>query len=340
MNRNDATPANPPSRPGMRPVRFRAVLHGLLRQAQDARRRTQFLRDACEQILRFTGVDELSVRIDESGKTLRCRAATADRDEVEVTIRGGEGGTSDGSAHELADPIPDEVVESILAGHVRSPTASFTRERSFWTGDATHPIMLGEPGGGQTAIIGGELLSLALIPIPLGSDRRGLLFLGCRRRDAFSRAEIQTFEAVAETLGVALAHQRAQWALGERVKEMTCLYGIGKVAQESGISIDELLGRVASLLPPGWQYPENTCARVSLDGSAHCSEGFEETAACQMAIITVDGMPRGKVEVFYTRQMPELDEGPLLAEERKLIDAVAGQLALIIEHKLAGEERE
>jgi len=56
------------------------------------------------------------------------------------------------------------------------------------------------------------------------------------------------------------------------------------------------------------------------------------------AAVVVGGISRGSVEVVYTQEKPECDQGPFLKEERNLIDGVAGQVALILEHKQAEEE--
>lgn len=50
-------------------------------------------------------------------------------------------------------------------------------------------------------------------------------------------------------------------------------------------------------------------------------------------------MPRGVIELVYVEEKPELDEGTFLKEERNLIDAVAGQIAFIIERKQAEEDK-
>ncbi|MHC4983210.1 MAG: sensor histidine kinase, partial [Planctomycetota bacterium] len=52
------------------------------------------------------------------------------------------------------------------------------------------------------------------------------------------------------------------------------------------------------------------------------------------------GQVRGCVEVVYTQKKPELDEGPFLSEERSLLDAVARQIALIIERRRADEDKQ
>ncbi len=131
----------------------------------------------------------------------------------------------------------------------------------------------------------------------------------------------------------------AKAALRERVKELTCLYGIAQVAAKPGRSLEEMLQEIVELLPPAWQYPEVAFARIVLDNSSYSTPGFRESLQKQSAGIVVGGVPRGVVEVVYVEKRPELDEGSFLKEERSLIDAVARQIALIIEHKQAEEEK-
>ena len=131
----------------------------------------------------------------------------------------------------------------------------------------------------------------------------------------------------------------AKAALTERVKELTCLYGIAQIAGQPGISLEEIIQRVVELLPPAWQYPETACARIILDGISYTTQGFRECCQKQMAEIIVGGVPRGLVELVYAEKKPDLDEGPFLKEERNLIDAVARQVALAIERKQAEEDK-
>jgi two-component system NtrC family sensor kinase len=128
-------------------------------------------------------------------------------------------------------------------------------------------------------------------------------------------------------------------ALAERVKELTCLYGIAQIAGEPDISLEQIIQRIVELLPPAWQYPEIACARIILDGTSYATTGFHECCQKQTAEIIVGGVPRGVVELVYIDEKPDLDEGPFLREERSLIDAVAGQVALVIERRQAEEDK-
>ena len=49
--------------------------------------------------------------------------------------------------------------------------------------------------------------------------------------------------------------------LGERSKELDCLYGITKLLAKPGISLQEIFQGIVELLPPAFQYPEITASR-------------------------------------------------------------------------------
>jgi len=128
-------------------------------------------------------------------------------------------------------------------------------------------------------------------------------------------------------------------ALTERVKELTCLYGIAQIAGRPGLSLEEVLQDIVEHLPAAWQYPNIACARITFDGVSYTTPGFGKGCQQQTADIVVKKVPRGVVEVVYAEQRPELDEGPFLKEERKLIDEVARQVALIVERRQAEEDK-
>ncbi len=133
--------------------------------------------------------------------------------------------------------------------------------------------------------------------------------------------------------------QSAKAALIERVKELTCLYGIAQIAGQPDISLEEIIQGIVELLPPAWQYPEIAFARIILDGISYTTEGFRECRQKQTAEIIVGGVPRGVVELVYAEEKPDLDEGPFLKKERNLINAVAGRVALVVERRQAEEDK-
>jgi PAS domain S-box-containing protein len=133
------------------------------------------------------------------------------------------------------------------------------------------------------------------------------------------------------------ALQQRTYDLGERVKELNCLYGISNLVEKPDISLEEIFQGVVDLIPPSWQYPEITCSRLILEDDKYRSKGFKETVWKQSQEIFVHGNLAGILEVCYLEEKPELDEGPFLKEERHLINAVAERLGSMIERKRAQE---
>ena len=131
--------------------------------------------------------------------------------------------------------------------------------------------------------------------------------------------------------------RKRTYDLRERVKELNCLYGISKLIEEGDISMEEMARRIVNLLPPAWQYPEITCARIILEGQEFRTGNFKETAWKQTCDITIHDELAGAVEVDYLEEKPENDEGPFLKEERDLIEAITQRIGKITEHKRAEE---
>ncbi|PJC76894.1 MAG: helix-turn-helix transcriptional regulator [Syntrophobacterales bacterium CG_4_8_14_3_um_filter_49_14] len=104
------------------------------------------------------------------------------------------------------------------------------------------------------------------------------------------------------------------------------MYGMAILAERYSDSIEDFLRNLINILPPSWQYPEITCARILFDGKTYKSRGFNSSKWRQSSRILMYNEPMGEVEVFYLEEMPPEDEGPFLKEERLLLDAIAEQI--------------
>ncbi len=120
-------------------------------------------------------------------------------------------------------------------------------------------------------------------------------------------------------------------ALKERVKELNCLYNLTKIVKDSSLSFDESIQKIVELIPPSWQYPQITCARISIDKRKYKTKNFKETKWSQISNIISNEKKFGTIEVFYLKEKPEIDEGPFLIDERRLIDAIADFIGKYIE---------
>jgi diguanylate cyclase (GGDEF)-like protein len=126
--------------------------------------------------------------------------------------------------------------------------------------------------------------------------------------------------------------------LGERVKDLNCLYGASRLMAEPDMSEKEILERTVRLIPPSWQYPDITCARITLDGTEYKTKNFKETKWRLSSDITVSGERAGGVDVYYLKKIPPDHEGPFQTEERELIDALGREVGRFIERKKAEGE--
>ena len=129
------------------------------------------------------------------------------------------------------------------------------------------------------------------------------------------------------------ALQKLAHDLGERVKELSCLHGISDLAVIPGITLEEIVAGTVDLIPLAWQYPEITCARIVLEGQEFKTENYVRSPWQQMASILAHGEQIGRVEVGYLEEMPESDEGPVLKDEKALLNTIAQRVGEISESR-------
>ena len=215
--------------------------------------------------------------------------------------------------------------------------------KAIWTGDSSHGLSIQWVMHGhrhtQQIHPHDSWRSIALIPVMVEDSIDGIVQLKSLRKNYFSQEEIDLYMDVAQTLGDAFVQRRTGVSLRERVKELRCLYGIVQLAVKPGLTIETLLQSIVDLLPPAWLYPEVTAAQITFDEKAFSSAAIMRGHSRQEADIVVNGVRRGKVEVVLAAEKPELDEGPFMKEERRLIDTVAGEIGMIIERILLTKER-
>jgi PAS domain S-box-containing protein len=122
--------------------------------------------------------------------------------------------------------------------------------------------------------------------------------------------------------------------LGERVKELNCLYSISEFFEKPGISLDEILQGTINTIPAAWQYPEITCARIILGDRTYETKGFKQTAWKISTEFVVSPDEKGTLEVCYKESRPTCDEGPFVKEEIKLARVITEKLGKIVQAKL------
>lgn len=169
--------------------------------------------------------------------------------------------------------------------------------------------------------------------IPSAKTLCGIVLLAFDVIKKYDDRSTKTLKRLISTIGLSYTHNRSRFELRERVKELTCMYNIANLSIDPELDIPVFLQRVVELLPAAYLNPGITEARIVFDQEYFQTAGFVPSQRCQAADIVLGGIRRGRVEVIYREPMPKLDEGPFLAEERRLLDSVVSEVATIIRHK-------
>jgi len=327
------------------PEKFRYLSDQVMHLALRGLLRIDFLNEASKILMEFSGCDSVEMWLKERGKYYRSEVTRSRkhpfRFEIMPVIKDEKGSYI--PRLKRNSPL-EQLCLNIFLKQYDSSFPFFTDNGSFWTKDTQKSFTAlfkerRETASGKS-ILNGNYRSLVVIPISVKNENIGLLQLKNKSPDFFTEKDVNFYEGVVQTLGIASIHRRAQVELRERVKELTCLYGIAKLAERTDLSLEEILKGILELLPPAWLYPKITSARIILDRHSYSIGCFQKSAHRQAANIIVDGDERGTVEVVYSEKKPELDEGPFLKEERNLIDTVAREIALIIERKQTEHDKE
>lgn len=137
--------------------------------------------------------------------------------------------------------------------------------------------------------------------------------------------------------------ERLMFERTERLKELAAINRTTELLKE-GRPFEETLQQLANELPAAWQYPEFTVCCISFGGKQYKSTGFTQSKWVQRQSFDVIDGRSGYIDIYYTREFIQLDEGPFLKEERQLItnlaNAVAGYLNSLTARELLRKQRD
>ncbi|MBD3347577.1 MAG: diguanylate cyclase [Candidatus Eisenbacteria bacterium] len=158
-----------------------------------------------------------------------------------------------------------------------------------------------------------------------------------RNADGRAFGDLVMISDVSELRAAEKSLVRRSKELGERVKELTCLHEISKLAIEPSLSLDQFLRRVVELLPPALQHPELAGARIRLGEREFRTERFEDTPWMLSADISSEGKAIGRVDLSYSK---DGSDGVFLEEERALIETVAERIGHMVMRKRSERQLE
>lgn len=117
--------------------------------------------------------------------------------------------------------------------------------------------------------------------------------------------------------------------LNERVKELSCLFGISEFLEKPDVSQGEICRETVNLVAKAMRYPEIACARIVLNDEEFKTDNFRETSWKLIERIQIYSKHVGTIEVSYLEEIPDFEIGPFLDEEQKLIKAIAERIGKI-----------
>jgi len=121
--------------------------------------------------------------------------------------------------------------------------------------------------------------------------------------------------------------------LKERAKELNCLYSVQEILNKSDLLDKESIQQIVDIIPPGFQYPEVSYARINCPLGIFTSKDFAESKWELNTSIIIQDEIIGEISLFYGMEMPKSHEGPFLKEERRLLESIAERIGLQILHE-------
>lgn len=128
--------------------------------------------------------------------------------------------------------------------------------------------------------------------------------------------------------------QKSEQQHRQRIKEMKCLYDIGKAAGDSN-SVDEFLGKVVTIVPQATQYPEGTRVRITFRDNVYKSPNFQKNTNRTTENLIINGETMGIIEIYSSPDNPYLKKKNHLT--KTLAERIGGAIRQVeLEQSLRG----
>lgn len=116
-------------------------------------------------------------------------------------------------------------------------------------------------------------------------------------------------------------------SLEERAKELNCLYQIDEILNSKDISTHEMFEQLLKTFPIGFQYVDDCCARIVVEGDIYLSENYRQTKWHLSSDLKIQEMVVGMVDIYYLSEFPDEEIGPFLKEEKRLLVTIADRIS-------------
>ena len=302
----------------------------ILHLGQQGHTRQVFLRKVSKELLIFTNCDELELRL--ANKTLQyiwLYNSSGKSRFKQCHFKMKSGGNLKPCFSNSS--LPEKVCWELFQERYNPELKFRYQKQSILVSDSFHDKRYrstGEKSLGK--LIGyGSLFYLSFIT---DDDIPGLLILKKKEQNYFNHDDKTIYENLAQTMGIAIAFRRSQIALGERVKELTCLHSISKLLQESDLDMDATFQKLVQIIPGSFQYPEFTQCRIDIQERSYISGDHRNTGNLLTENIMLGKEKVGSITIELIQSDMEF-----LREEYDLLSSIAGAIGALYQ-KLQSEE--
>ncbi len=119
--------------------------------------------------------------------------------------------------------------------------------------------------------------------------------------------------------------------IGERVRQLNCLYSLTRLVQDESLSIIQVFEKVPELVVDAMKHPELACARLVWYDKIFKTENYVTPKEKIVSRISVEERNIGFIEAGYP-DVPEEDDQVFSREDEELIRTFCDQLGEAIEH--------
>jgi PAS domain S-box-containing protein len=129
------------------------------------------------------------------------------------------------------------------------------------------------------------------------------------------------------------SEDRNRWLheLKQRVKELSCLYGMEKLFATGSESLEPVFQGVANLIPRACRHDTICCARIRVRNQEYLSDNFRETQWRKSFPINELGVTVGAIDVGYRERPPGFEHEIFSPEEQELLHAISDRLSQFID---------
>jgi PAS domain S-box-containing protein len=130
-----------------------------------------------------------------------------------------------------------------------------------------------------------------------------------------------------------------QITLRERIKEQACLYRSHALTTDDERSTEQICRELVEFLPDYMLHEDDAVARLSVAGQEYRSRDWGAPAVSHRTEVRDGSRPEGWLEVGYRHEHPDQrdGQGPFMAEEIRLLAAVASHVAHMIQSRRTAE---